>query len=70
MIALRAPADGEEIARVVATPVVEGAAPAVELYVDLVAVHRADRRRADEVRILAVHRLQLLTLTELVERCL
>ena len=59
MSAEEAPPDGEDVARVVPTPVVEGAEPAVERDVDLVAADGADRRRTDEVRVLAVDRLQL-----------
>ena len=54
-----APAGGEQIPRVVAAPVVERAFPAVERDVDLVAVHRADSRRTQQMRVLPVDRLQL-----------
>lgn len=53
------PADGEDVARVELAPVIEGAAPAVEHDEDLVALHLADGGRADEVRVLLVHSLQL-----------
>jgi hypothetical protein len=60
------PAHGEDVARVVAAPVIERAAPAVKLHVDLVAVHCCHGGRADELRVLAVHRLQLQAHRELV----
>ena len=68
MTALCAPADGKEIARVIATPVVESAAPAVKLNVQLIPVDGADSGRTDEMRVLAVDSFQLLTLAELVKR--
>lgn len=54
-----APANGEDVARVVAAVVVEGPPPAVEGDQHLYAAQGTDRGRADEVGILAVHRLQL-----------
>lgn len=54
-----APADGENVTRVVAAVVVEGPPPAVEGDQHLDAAQGTDRGRTDEVGVLAVHRLQL-----------
>lgn len=54
-----APADGENVTRVVAAVVVEGPPPAVEGDQHLHATQGTDRGRADEVGVLPVHRLQL-----------
>ena len=61
-----APAGGEDVAAVVLGPVVEGSLPPVEGDVDAVVVDGADRGAADQVRVLLVHRLQLLPHHELV----
>lgn len=54
-----APADGENVSRVVAAVVVEGPPPTVEGDQHLHAAQGTDRCRADEVGVLTVHRLQL-----------
>ena len=55
------PASREDVATVVASPVVEGSFPAVESDVDLVVVQSPNCGAADQVGILLVHSLQLLT---------
>ena len=65
-----APAGGEDVAAVELGPVVECSLPPVEGDVDAVVVDGADRGAADQVRVLLVHRLQLLPYHELVSlRC-
>lgn len=54
-----APADGEDVPRVVAAVVVEGPPPAVKGDQHLDAAQGTDRCWADEVGVLTVHRLQL-----------
>lgn len=55
----RTPAHREDVAGVVAAVVIEGSSPAVEGDQHLAPSHLPDGGRADEVRVLAVHRLQL-----------
>ena len=55
------PAGREDVATVVAGPVIEGPFPAVEGDVDQLVVDRPNCRAADEVGIFLVDRLQLLT---------
>ena len=64
----RPPADGEDVTRVVATPVVERPSPAVKRHVDLVVVDVTDRRGTDELWVLVVHSLQLSAALECVRR--
>ena len=66
MAAGLAPAGREDVSTVVSSPVVEGPLPPVEGDVDAVVVDGADRGAADQVRVLLVHRLQLLPHHELV----
>ena len=54
------PAGWEDVATVVAGPVVEGSFPAVESDVDQLVVDRTNCRAADEVGIFLVDSLQLL----------
>lgn len=61
MAALRAPADGENVARVVLAPIVERATPAIKCHVDLVVLHSRNGCTADQLRILLVHRFQFVS---------
>ncbi|KAF3839366.1 hypothetical protein F7725_018083 [Dissostichus mawsoni] len=54
-----APAHGEDVPRVVAAVVIEGSAPTIEGDQHLHTTQRTSCRRADEVGIFAVNRLQL-----------
>ena len=64
----RPPADREDVSGVVATPVVERPAPAVERHVDLIVIDVADRRGTDELWVLVVDCLQLRARLERVRR--
>ena len=61
MAARLTPAGGEDVATVVAGPVVEGSFPPVESDVDQVVVERPNCGAADEMWIFLVDSLQLLT---------
>lgn len=56
-----APANREDVARVVAAVVVEGPPPAVKSDLHLHSAQSAHSGRADEVRVFAVHRFQFHT---------
>lgn len=54
-----APANREDVPGVVLAPVIKGATPAIKHDEDLIALHFSNGGRADEIRVLLVHRLQL-----------
>ena len=62
----RTPPSRKQIPRVVATPVVERALPAVEHDVDLISVDGAHCRRTQQLRVFPVDRFQLHSERELV----
>ena len=68
MVTLRTPADRENIPRIITTPIIKCSPPSIELHVYLIPVDRTHRCWTDEVRVLSVHCLKLLTLAEFVER--
>ena len=61
MITGLTPAGGEDVSAVVPGPVVECSLPTIKCDVDHVVVDLTHGGAADEMRILLVHRLQLLT---------
>lgn len=61
MTASGAPANGEDVTRIVPRPVVKGTTPAVESDMNLVVFDRIDRCAADQMRVLLVDRFEFLT---------
>lgn len=60
----RAPAYGKDVPGIISAPVIEGTSPAIKCYEDLRTSHLPNGGRADEVRVLPVHCLQLHTCLE------
>lgn len=54
-----APADRKDVPGVVLAPVVKSASPPIEHDEDFIALNLSDCCRADKIRVLLVHRLQL-----------
>lgn len=61
MTAAGTPASRKDISRLVTAPVVEGASPSIERHVDLIVLDGIHCGTANQLRILLVHSLELLT---------